>query len=72
MYVFYVQIQHNCKLDPRELSQWQRRRYVVRVVCKFRQLACIFTSLKSCVPLESTTVVAKNNVVLGSPTQLKD
>ena len=33
----------------------------------------IVTSLKPCVPLESTTVVAKNRVVLhGSPTHLKD
>ena len=32
----------------------------------------IVTSLKPCVPLESTTVVAKNRVILEAPTQLKD
>ena len=32
----------------------------------------IVTSLKPCVPLESTMVVAKNRVVLEAPTQLKD
>ena len=32
----------------------------------------IVTRLKPCVPLESTTVVAKNRVVLEAPTQLKN
>ena len=32
----------------------------------------IVTSLKPCVPLESTTIVAKNWVVLEAPTQPKD
>ena len=42
-------------------------------VCRVQISAVgIVTSLKPCVPLKSTTVVAKNRVVLEASTQLKD